>query len=320
MGHLNRSWKGRRLLEEAHPGRRWSCYSGSTLQKQTRSSRAQLQRRLPSLSSLSALPQRPIHRFPARTHLFSHLPHSHSSNPPGRLALTYSNILSLLLAFSILHLSDASLRSSHCFASWALPLGPSSPSPSSFLPLVVLTCCRLFFTLLFLLILISGTLHFLCYLLNLLFLKTSMLSSSSFLMSPFSLCPLLFQFSVIFLPFFSASSSFEDVVHSLPPHQGCGNSTLCSDPRKTTGMETQCMVETSSWTGPPCTDASQIIHFFNEDKRIAYSDAWPHFRVIKLQGPPKAIQRKCGFFVLLIVNLFALQTSLSLTPCPQYTQ
>ena len=44
-------------------------------------------------------------------------PHSHSSNPPGRLALTYSNILSVLLAFSILHLSDASLRSSHCFAS-----------------------------------------------------------------------------------------------------------------------------------------------------------------------------------------------------------
>ena len=148
----------------------------------------------------------PSHSAPSTAFLpaltsFPISPHSHSSNPPGRLALTYSNILSVLLAFSILHLSDASLRSSHCFASWALPLGPSSPSPSSFLPLVVLTRCRLFFTLLFLLILISGTLHFLCYLFNLLFLKTSMLSSS-FLMSPFSLLPTPFSVFCYFHAFF----------------------------------------------------------------------------------------------------------------------
>lgn len=126
----------------------------------------------------------------------------------------------------------------HCF-------GPSSQSLSFFLPLVVLTHCLLFFTLLFLLIPISGALHFLCYLFNVLFLKTSLLSSA-FLMFPFSL--LLTPFSVFcyFLAFFSVSSSSEDMVLSLPPHQGCGNSTLCSDPQKTTRKETRCMVETSS--------------------------------------------------------------------------
>lgn len=152
---------------------------------------------------------------------------------------------------------------------------------------------------------------FLCLLMYY-FCDTSLLSSAfnvSFL--PFALP----SFSVFcyFLAFFSVSSSSEDMV--LSSHSpGLWKLHPCSDPQKTTRKETRCMVETSSSPSELVLHAQMLVRPFIFQWRQADCIFWMLdciSRAIGISGATQSHPEKMWILVLLIVKLFALQTSLS---------